>query len=350
MKRLIGLAGLFASVVSFAATPPLNTNRAEVLDYFAENVYGVRPDFSDFKKTCSVADRGVDTRLKAHRYDVTLNTMTPFGETNFTAVALVPASAAGGRVPCFVYISFHDPAAMIQSDPPSSVHPYRWPAREIVGQGFATVAFDYQTVFPDETAAVKRWGASKDREPDGWGAISTWALAASRVMDWLEAFEGVDASKVAVIGLSRLGKTALWAGATDTRFAYVISNESGCLGARASTRRLDSPRAETIAVITGSFPHWFAPNCGRKFAGKDYDLPFDQHWLIATVAPRMMAVGSAEDDHWACPSAEHAGLDLARPAWGKCADRCHYFIRPGGHDIGIVDWSDYMSFAKRKGW
>ena len=221
---------------------------------------------------------------------------------------------------------------------------------EIVEQGFATVAFDSRAVFPDETAAITRWGASKDRKPDAWGAISAWALAASRVMDWLETFEGVDASKVAVIGLSRLGKTAIWAGATDTRFAYVVSNESGCLGARASTRLLDSPHAETIAQITGSYPHWFAPNCNRKFAGKDCDLQFDQHWLIATVAPRLMAVGSAEDDPWTCPSGEHAGLDLARPAWGKYADRCHYFIRPGGHDICSVDWADYMSFARRKGW
>ena len=350
MKQLIIPVILFASTVSFAATPPLNTNRTEVLDFFAENVYGARPDLSDFKRTCSVADRGVDARLKAHRYDVALNTMTPCGETNFTALALVPASAAGRRVPCFVYISFHDPAAMIQPKAPKSLCPHRWPAAEIVEQGFATVAFDYRAVFPDETAAVRQWGASEDRKPDGWGAISAWALAASRVMDWLETFEGVDASKVAIIGLSRLGKTAIWAGATDTRFAYVVSNESGCLGARASTRRLDSPRSETIAEITRVFPHWFAPNCGRKFAGRDSDLPFDQHWLIATIAPRLMAVGSAEDDHWACPSAEHAGLDLARPAWGKHADRCHYFIRPGGHDIGSVDWADYMAFAKRKGW
>ena len=103
-------------------------------------------------------------------------------------------------------------------------------------------------------------------------------------------------------------------------------------------------------AFTDVYPHWFAPNCGRKFAGKDYDLPFDQHWLIATIAPRLMAVGSAEDDPWTCPSGEHAGLDLARPAWGKYADRCHYFIRPGGHDICSIDWADYMAFAKRKGW
>ena len=177
MKQLIVYFILFAAAVSSAVTPSFNTNRMEVLDFFAENVYGVRPALSDFKKTYSVSDLGVDTRLKAHRYDVTLNTMTPWGETNFTAVALVPASAAGRRVPCFVYISFHDPAAMIQPDPSTSVHPYRWPAAEIVEQGFATVAFDYQVVFPDGTEVVRRWGASKDRKPDGWGAISAWALA-----------------------------------------------------------------------------------------------------------------------------------------------------------------------------
>ena len=337
--------GLVVSFAAFAAPPPLNANRAKVVDFFAENVYGVRPELSGFRKTCTVKDRGVDETLKARRFDVTLNTMTPCGETNFTALALVPVAADGKRVPCFVYVSFEDPEAILARKP--DVKHWRWPVRDILAAGFATVSFDYQAVFPDRTQDVKRWGRSKDRAPNGWGAISAWALAASRVLDWIEATPGIDATKVAVVGHSRLGKTALWTGATDTRFAYTVINCSGCLGARATTLNL---RGETLAQITGQFPHWFAPNCAAKFAGKDAELPFDQHWLIAALAPRLVTVGSAEEDHWACPSAEHAGLDLARPAWGEERGRCHYHIRPGEHDIKPVDWADYMDFARRHGW
>lgn len=141
---------------------------------------------------------------------------------------------------------------------------------------------------------------------------------------------------------------ALWCGATDTRFAYTVINDSGCMGSRPSTCNL--PGGETIEVITSRFPHWFAPNCGARFSGKDAEMPFDQHSLIAALAPRLVAVGSAEDDFWACPSGEHAGLDLARPAWGAHRDRCHYHIRPGGHDINVTDWTAYMDFAARHGW
>jgi len=344
-----------------AATPPLNTNRVEVLDFFAENVYGRRPDLSGFEKTCSAVDRGVDERLGARRTDVALNVMTPLGERQFTAVALVPACAAGKRVPCFVYVSFVRPDDMLAQPPNPDAKPGRWPVGLILGRGYATVAFYYRDVFPDKDEAAQAFGRDASRPADGWGGISAWALAASRVMDWLVTADGVDAGKVAVVGHSRLGKTALWAGATDTRFAYVVINDSGCLGARASTRNIADPEpvqwasrsptcGETIEYITRRFPHWFAPNCRAKFAGRDAELPFDQHWLVAAIAPRFVAVGSAEDDHWACPSGEHAGLDLARPAWGGMQDRCHYHIRPGGHGIGEADWADYMDFAKRHGW
>lgn len=325
--------------------PKQPEGRAATIAIFEENVYGRRPDLSSFEKRSQVVDRECQTGMRAIRRDVTLNTLTPWGETNFTAVALIPSDASRGRVPCFVYISFESPDAILEQK--QGVKHYRWPVNEILEAGFATVAFDYQDVFPDRMKAVVDWGASSARPGDSWGAISTWALAASRVMDWIETVGEIDSQKVAVVGHSRLGKTALWTGATDERFAYAVINDSGCLGARASSFNLNG---ETIERITRVFPHWFAPNCAARLAGKDKELPFDQHWLIATLAPRLVAVGSAEDDHWACPSGEHAGLDLARPAWGKRRDRCHYHIRPGGHDITPVDWQDYMSFARKCGW
>ena len=346
MKTNLCLVACFALVgIAWGETPKLPGDRVATIAFFEENVYGRKPDLSSFEKRSQVVDRGCWTGTRAIRRDVTLNTLTPWGETNFTAVALIPKDVSRGRVPCFVYISFEDPDAILAQR--QGIRHYRWPVNVILEAGFATVAFDYQDAFPDRAKSVADWGASSVRPGNSWGAISTWALAASRVMDWVETVGEIDSGKVAVVGHSRLGKTALWVGATDERFTYVVANDSGCLGARASSFNLNG---ETIEQITRAFPHWFAPNCAVRFAGKDKELPFDQHWLIATLAPRLVAVGSAEDDHWACPSGEHAGLDLARPAWGKGQDRCHYHIRPGGHDITPVDWQDYMSFARKCGW
>lgn len=140
----------------------------------------------------------------------------------------------------------------------------------------------------------------------------TWALAASRVADWLETEPLADTNRLAVIGLSRLGKTALWAGATDTRFSMVCPNCSGLFGARMATRNLGG---ETIDQITSKFPHWFAPQCREKWCGKDWELPFDQHWLLGAIAPRLLAVGSADLDWWACPSAEFCSWECSRGAF-----------------------------------
>jgi len=344
-----------------AGVVPLNTNREEVVAFFSENVYGVRPDLSSFRKTCQVVDRGRLEGVSASRRDVVLNVMTPQGEKTFTALAVEPDHATGTRVPCLVYLSFTSPSDMLARPDDEKIKPWRWPVKDIVARGYATVAFHYTDVFPDNSPEIRAWGCATNRPANGWGAISAWALAASRVMDWIETSEGLDASKVAVIGHSRLGKTALWTGATDTRFACAVVNNSGCFGARVSAYNIADPDpvdfssrsvncGETIEFITRIFPYWFAPNCRAKYSGKDASLPFDQHWLVAALAPRLVIVGSAEDDHWACPSGEHAGLDLARPAWGSLQDRCRYHLRPGGHDLKTSDWAAYMDILQAHGW
>jgi len=347
-KMLIGVMLAGMSAVALAGTPPLEKDREKVVAFFAENVYGVRPDLSAFKPTCAVKDLGVDARFGAIRREVALNVMTPLGERTFTTTMFVPTNAVPRRVPCFVYMSFQDPVRMLAEPKNAKIKPWRWPVKDILARGYATAAFHYTAVFPDDRDKVVAWGRS-ERPANGWGAISAWALAAGRVADYLGTDAAVDAKRIALVGHSRLGKTTLWAGATDTRFALLAINDSGCLGACAKTRSLAG--AESIDAITRAFPHWFAPNCRAKFAGKDADLPFDQHWLIAALAPRLVCVGSAEDDAWACPSGEHAALDLARPAWGREAKtRCHYHIRPGEHDINGIDWADYLDFAAKSGW
>ena len=109
---------------------------------------------------------------------------------------------------------------------------------------------------------------------------------------------------------------------------------------------------ETIDQITAKFPHWFAPQCRAKWRGKDWELPFYQHWLLGAVAPRLLAVGSAEDDWWACPSAEFCSWECSRVAFQqlKCQDRTTYHVRHGGHDLTPEDWREYLDFAEKHGW
>ena len=293
------------------------------------------------------------------------------GEMNTTAVA------------GFVYVNIFDRERVLDME--GRVRTESWPVADIVERGFAAIGFNHWDVVPDEECAYAA-GAYKVLAPDvskrtaeSGGALAMWAWACSKVMDWVETEPRLDAKRMAVIGHSRGGKTALWCGANDKRFAMVVSDKSGCAGAKLN--ELDLPWSEQIERISSFFPYWFCGNF-QKYAGRDRVMPVDQDALLALIAPRLLYVSSAAGDAWAGPLGEYeacrraaasgsGGIDkilrhpvgmalsvegdgelfpVGLPEAGTALHegRVGYHIRPGEHGLRVDDWARFMDFFEKK--
>jgi len=358
--------------------------RPEILELFRKYVYGRAPVGRPKKMTFRVFDLEHNAlNGQATRKQITVNFTGKEDGPSMDILIYLP-NTAKKPVPTFVILNFGgnhtihpDPAIKLstrwmregrQATEQSRGRDYSsYPVEKILawGYGLATIYYgdidpDYHDGFKNGVHPVFDKFIDGKRAPDAWGSICAWAWGLSRAMDYFESDEDIDESRIAVLGHSRLGKTALWAGARDERFALVISNNSGCGGAALSRRCF----GETVKQINTSFPHWFCDNL-KKYNGEENRLPVDQHMLIALMAPRPVYVASADEDLWADPRGEFLACWNAEPVYKLLGfkglevekipalnspiqkGRIGYHIRTGGHGLTEYDWQQYMDFADR---
>ena len=242
-----------------------------------------------------------------------------------------------------------------------------WSMEWVIGKGYGVATFYCGDIQPDRPNVREGMRATmpvvKGKEAgDETATVMWWAWGVSRAVDYLATDKDVDAARLAVVGHSRLGKTALLAGAFDDRLKVVMPHQAGC-GGTGPSRSAGNPKAETVKRINTSFPHWF---CGhfKAFNDDTAKLPFDQHGLVAICAPRPVLFTNAVKDQWANPGgqfdmlkaassaykllgAEGVGAD-AMPEVGKLLDsRLGYWIRDGEHSMIPEDWVTFVAFADK---
>lgn len=339
------------------------TRRPEILELFRENIYGRapigRPDTLRFDVK-EIDKNAMDGKATLKRVEIHVEGP---GGTGMISLTLFIPNDAPKPAPGLLLICNRNRDNI---DPTRSKKSPFWPAERIVERGYVAAAFHNSDLDPDMNDGfhdgVHGIFDSKDsaRAPDAWGAIAAWAWGASRVMDYFETDKDIDEKHIGVAGHSRGGKSALWCGAEDERFALTISNDSGCTGAALARNK----KGERVEIINSNFPHWFCENY-KKFNDKEELLPIDQHELIALIAPRLVYVASASQDEWSDPEGEFLSCVHAGPVYqlfglqGAGATQMPeaekplhtgyigHHIRIGTHNLTEYDWDCYMDFADK---
>jgi hypothetical protein len=368
----------------------LEKRRPEIVKLFETHMHGrspARPADLKFEVT-STDPRALDG--KATRKEISMR-LGAEPDAPVVHILLYTPNAATKPVPVFVGVNFEgnhtvaaDPGITITEQwvwnnkekraekmrPAETTRKNRvgsWAVETLMARGYALATIPRADVEPDFAEGwlngirgyfLKKSGRT-EFAPDDWGAIAAWAWTLSRTLDYLETDSRIDARRAIAVGHSRMGKAALWAGASDTRFAATISNNSGESGAAISRRWF----GETVERINTSFPHWFCANY-KKFNKDVPALPFDSHMLVALIAPRPVYVASAEEDKWADPKGEFLAVLHAQPVYklfGKAdlgatewpalnrpvGGATAYHVRTGKHDVLEYDWEQYLRFADR---
>lgn len=332
--------------------PKLKT-REEMLDILMCEEYGYMPPYPEKISWTEMEDYIPNFCAgKASIKKVEITSCVNGGEFTFPVYVSIPVKE--GPCPFIVCINFRDCV------------PDRYiPTEELIDNGFAVLSFCYNDVTMDNSDFTNGLSGvlykNETRGPSSAGKIAMWAWAAQRVMDYAQTIEKLDMNGSVICGHSRLGKTALLAGATDERFKFVYSNDSGCGGA-AITR---GKKGERVSDICNGFPYWFCENY-LKYRDKEEEMPFDQHYLVASIAPRFAYISSAKEDIWADPDSEMLTCVAANEAYVMCGEKgfvCQnrlpqagdeyhdgtigYHLREGMHYFGREDWLRFIKFVKK---
>lgn len=360
----------------------MNFRRPEVLKFYRDEVFGELPVMPEkmSREVISVREDALDG--KAIRKEIKITFFHRGQERSWLMLLYIPKNVSG-KVPLTIGLNFRgNHTTTLEADVTPSgrncdgelvenergVQSDRWEFAKVIERGFASATVCYHDIFPD-FACDEAWQKSiygllyPEKTPaelnDKHSAISAWAWGLSRMLDILSSEEAIDCRKVMVTGHSRLGKTALWAGANDQRFPVVVSNDSGHGGAALFRRCL----GENIEVLVTHFPHWFVSSFDQ-YINKDAELPFDQNFLLSLIAPRGLCIGSATEDLWADPKGEFLAGVHASEVWRlfgvpgmpvtehPAADvnvtgEISYHMRTGEHNILWQDWDHYLSVAEK---
>ncbi|MDB6055602.1 MAG: putative acetyl xylan esterase [Verrucomicrobiales bacterium] len=334
--------------------------RGEIVKIFEKEVYGQVPSNSRLNTRTSVVTLATNAMGgKATLKRVTIHSAAAESSNTIQMTLFIPNSVRSS--PCFLLLN-NRPAT--NADPSRVQKSDFWPAELLIEHGYAAAVMQVTDVAADNKnswdGGIFRLFADVPRTSESWGTLAAWAWGASRCMDYLESDKAIDSSAVVVVGHSRGGKTALWAGAIDQRFAGAVSNESGSSGAALARGK----KGEQIADITKTFPYWFCDNY-RNYAGKPELLPVDQHELIALMAPRLAYVASANEDLWSDPASEFLGAVAASPVYSLFGLRglveggmpqvgsvfhegaIGYHLRAGTHNLTTEDWNHFIDFFDR---
>jgi hypothetical protein len=339
----------------------MKKRRPEILKFYQTEIYGRIPENAP-KVTWEV----VETNQKARDGAAVMQRVEGrMGEKpdgpKMTMTVYTPAKA-DRPVPVLLSISFGFPGG--KGAPKAGAFD---PVAEVLGRGWAYAAISYGDIQPDR---ADRWTegvigltlkeGQKQPAPNEWGTISAWAWGVSRCIDYLASEKTFDPKRIAITGVSRLGKTVLWAGAQDERVAAVFSIVPGEMGA--SLIRRDW--GETLDDMAQNFPWQFAGNL-QKWVGKWNDLPVDQHMLFALCAPRPVYVNGGLSDQWSDPKGEFLAMVGAGPVYRLLGAKdlgvtevpelnkpvttgsLAFHYHSGGHTAVPADWKEFLDFAER---
>lgn len=347
-----------------------NHRRPELISLLETYMYGHAPaPDAGFKWKVVKTDTNYRNG-KAIRRDVILH-LTAEGPDVPLCIVVPKAGKKGTKHPVFFGLSFHENDSIWGSERAAA----SWQPDTLLAHGYGLVTFRYTDAELDKasdhfkSSTLHKHFYQKGQNvpmPDEWAAVGCWAWTISRAMDYLETDNLVDASRVALLGHSRLGKAVLWTGAIDQRFKVVFPVNSGCCGAALSRRCF----GETVECVNEFSHQWFCGNY-RQFSHRENDMPFDQHEVIALIAPRPVYIASAEDDQWADPRGEFLGAKGAEPVYNlyglsgivndeaqaqtempavdtpAAAGTIGYHYRKGPHAVLPYDWKQFIKFADK---